>query len=359
VADQTITICDGPGADGSEDFDLDALTTSLGFGEDFAVSYYTNQSDANQAINAVSSPYTSSGETLIIRVEDNDAANDSFLGCRQIADVELVVNARPAANQPADFIVCDDADGTVDGVTDFDLESINGEVSTNPNITITYHASQADAENGTGALISPYNSGDATIFVRAEDITTSCYEIVTFNLVVNEVPLAEFDPQFDYFVCPDATVPIQIGIVPSNFTASDVTISWDLDGVVIAGETGLTLDTVLEDGDYTATIIFNDTSCENFITTTIEELESCIFPEGISPGVTEGQNDNFDLSSFGVTKLEIFNRNGTLVYSKRNYTDEWFGQTNDGEELPVGTYFYTMEYEGGTKRRSAYVYINR
>jgi gliding motility-associated-like protein len=89
------------------------------------------------------------------------------------------------------------------------------------------------------------------------------------------------------------------------------------------------------------------------------ELPACIFPEGISPGVTPGFNDNFDLSSFGVTKLEIFNRNGTLVYSKNNYTNEWEGQTNDGKELPVGTYFYTMEYEGGKKKRSAWIYINR
>ena len=89
------------------------------------------------------------------------------------------------------------------------------------------------------------------------------------------------------------------------------------------------------------------------------ELESCIFPQGISPGVSPGQNDSFDLSSFDVVRLEIFNRNGTLVYSKSNYVDEWVGQTNDGEELPVGTYFYTVVYEGGAKSRSAWVYINR
>ena len=69
-------------------------------------------------------------------------------------------------------------------------------------------------------------------------------------------------------------------------------------------------------------------------------------------------NDRFDLSSYDVSKLEIFNRYGTLVYSKTSYTDEWFGQTNDGEELPVGTYFYTMQYENG-KQRSAWIYIQR
>ncbi len=46
------------------------------------------------------------------------------------------------------------------------------------------------------------------------------------------------------------------------------------------------------------------------------------------------------------------------MYSTTNYTDEWFGKTKDGDELPVGTYFYTMEYEDG-KQRSAWIYIQR
>lgn len=357
VDPQNITVCDGPIADGVEDFDLTALSASLGL-DGFTVSYYTNTSDANQAINAVTSPYNSSGETLIIRVEDTDASNNGFLGCRQISQVELVINPRPVVNQPADFVVCDDIDGNVDGITEFDLVSIDDEVNTDADVVITYHTSQEDADNGSDAVSSPYSSAGETIYVRAENTNTGCFNTTSFNLEVNIVPLATFDSQFDYEVCPQATVPVTIGIVPSNFTEADVSINWFLDGSPIAGN-ALTLDTVLVQGDYSAEITFTATSCVNTITVTVIELDACIFPEGISPGVTPGQNDIFDLSSFDVTKLEIFNRNGTLVYSKKNYTNEWIGQTNDGEELPVGTYFYTMVYEGGAKKRSAWVYINR
>ena len=129
--------------------------------------------------------------------------------------------------------------------------------------------------------------------------------------------------------------------------------------ILITGASGLTLDTVLVEGDYSAEITFNATGCVNTVTQFVMELESCVIPEGISPGVTPGFNDSFDLSSYDVTRLEIFNRNGTLVYSKDNYSNEWVGQTNSGEELPVGTYFYTMIYEGGAKKRSAWIYINR
>ena len=361
IENQNITVCDGPGSDGSEVFDLDALTTSLGLGADFTVSYYTNVIDANQAINAVGSPYTSSGETLIIRVEDADAATNGFLGCRQLSQAVLVVNPRPVVSQPMDFIVCDDVDGAVDGMTAFNLISINDDVTTEPGVEITYHLSQDDADALSGALPDTYSSSGETIYVRAENITTGCYETTSFNLVVNIVPLANFifdAPAIEYQVCPNATVPISINIAPTNFTAADVSVSWSRDGGSISGS-GLSLNTVLLAGDYTATMTFNETGCVNTVTTTVIELESCIFPAGISPGVSPGQNDNFDLRSFDVTKLEIFNRNGTLVYSKANYTNEWVGQTNDGDELPVGTYFYTVIYEGGAKTKSAWVYINK
>lgn len=358
VDPQNITVCDGPGSDGVEEFDLDALTASLGLGDGFAVSYYTNTDDANQAINPVSSPYTTAGETLIIRIEDVNASNDAFLGCRQLSQVELVVNSRPMVNQPADFIVCDDQDGSVDGETEFDLTSINDEVSTNPDVTITYHSSQEDADSNTAPLTSPYTSSGETIYIRVEDDNTGCYETTSFGLEVNLIPLATFDPSIEYEVCPNATVPITIGIIPDNFVATDVSVTWSLDGVQIAGASGLTLDSVLVSGDYSAEIAFNATGCINTVTATVEELESCIFPEGISPN-NDDQNDTFDLSSFDVVRLEVFNRNGTLVYSKTNYVDEWEGQTNDGEELPVGTYFYTVVYEGGAKSKTGWVYINK
>jgi gliding motility-associated-like protein len=360
IAPQIFTVCDGAVADGSEDFNLDQFSTDLGLGEGFTVSYYTNTADANQAINAVPSTYNSSGETLIIRVEDTDAATNGFLGCRSLADLELTVNARPIVNQPVDFIVCDDLDGSVDGITEFDLASINDEINTDTDIIITYHGSQEDADASLNPLETTYSSAGETIYVRAEKTTTGCYETTTFNLEVNIVPLATFDPIYSYEVCPEATVPVEIGLIPTNFEPSEVTIQWFVDDALIPGQSGLILSSVLVQGEYRAEITFIDSGCTNdAIATPVIELETCVIPQGISPGVSIGFNDTFDLSSYDVTKLEIFNRNGTIVYSKANYTNEWVGQTNDGKELPVGTYFYTMEYEGGTKKRSAWIYINR
>ena len=276
-------------------------------------------------------------------------------------EVELEVTPRPVINQPNDFIVCDDRDGNVDGITEFDLTSIDDEVSTDVDTAISYHTSQDDAINGMRAIVDSknYSSAGETIYVRAENALTGDSETTSFNLEVNLIPLASFDPKYNYEVSPNNANPEEIGLIPNNFTSEQVSIQWYLDDILIAGESRLILSSVRTQGDYKAVITFNATGCQsNPITAKVSELDSSDFPQGISPG-NDGLNDTFDLSSYDVTKLEIFNRNGTLVYSKTNYTNEWVGQTNDGEELPVGTYFYSMEYEGGAKKRGDWVYVNR
>ena len=58
-----------------------------------------------------------------------------------------------------------------------------------------------------------------------------------------------------------------------------------------------------------------------------------------------------------VQQLTIFNRYGLEVYSRANYVKEWFGQTDKGDELPTGTYFYVVKTAAGSK--TGWVYINR
>lgn len=82
----------------------------------------------------------------------------------------------------------------------------------------------------------------------------------------------------------------------------------------------------------------------------------CDIPRGISPNA-DNKNDNFDISGMGAKKLSIFNRYGEEVYTKNDYTNQWYGQTDNGNELPTGTYFYVIERPG--QSRTGWVYINR
>ncbi|WP_176752656.1 T9SS type B sorting domain-containing protein [Psychroflexus sediminis] len=75
---------------------------------------------------------------------------------------------------------------------------------------------------------------------------------------------------------------------------------------------------------------------------------TCAISKGISPN-QDGLNDNFDLSCLadrtGIVSLEIFDRNGRSIYSKANYRDEFAGQSDEGDSLVTGTYFYTITFE--------------
>ncbi len=320
---------------------------------DFTVTYHESLGDANTGSTDLVSPYTntSNPQTVFVRIEDNST------GCFETTSFELSISSPTHTAESITMTGCDNDD---DGIatfflSDHDSAVLNGQDASQFNVT--YYATQADADAGMGALVSPYDSSGETVFVRVETITNpDCYVTNSFELEIDIEPLTSFTDTIEYEVCPNATVPVIITATPENYIETEVSINWYLDNGLIAGENGLSLP-VLEAGDYTIEVVFNDTGCSNDETITVVELETCVIPQGISPN-NDGLNETFDLSSYGVTKLEIFNRNGTLVYSKKNYTNEWHGQTDDGDELPVGTYFYTMEYQNG-KTRSAWIYIQR
>ncbi|MFD2908327.1 gliding motility-associated C-terminal domain-containing protein [Flavobacterium ardleyense] len=86
-------------------------------------------------------------------------------------------------------------------------------------------------------------------------------------------------------------------------------------------------------------------------------VKRCTIPKGVSPN-NDGINDTWDLTGFNVSKVEIFNRYGTKVYNKTDYIKEWFGQSNNGNELPDGTYYYMIEFKD-SPAKTGWVYINR
>lgn len=63
--------------------------------------------------------------------------------------------------------------------------------------------------------------------------------------------------------------------------------------------------------------------------------------------------------------LQIFNRWGKLVYKKENYNDSFNGianvdaTVNKDSGLPVGTYFYTIDFKDDGTSHQGYLYINR
>lgn len=173
-----------------------------------------------------------------------------------------------------------------------------------------------------------------------------------------DLPITTFSKDFKYEIGSDTTGPLFISATPQNYTLSEVSIAWFKDGSLIQGETDITLP-VSKGGFYEIVVTFIETNISaDAVGINVVQLRNFDIPQGISPN-GDGKNDTFDLSNFDVQRIEIFNRLGTRVYSKDNYTNEWFGQSENGDELPVGTYFYTLVYDGGAQTKSSWVYINK
>ena len=86
------------------------------------------------------------------------------------------------------------------------------------------------------------------------------------------------------------------------------------------------------------------------------------FPEerGVSPN---GDNVNDvlilpGLKDFPNTKVDIYTRWGSLVWSSDDYQDDWGGTNQSGEELPDDTYFYTIELTDG-KQYKGFIVLKR
>ena len=82
----------------------------------------------------------------------------------------------------------------------------------------------------------------------------------------------------------------------------------------------------------------------------------------------DGVNDTFVINcieNYPNNTLEIYNRWGNIVYSKRGYNNEFDGTSNgrailrESEKLPVGTYYYVLNLGDGSEPLVDWLYINR
>ena len=346
-------VCDED-EDGFAEFDLTSQDSEIINDQTgLTVTYHISQDDADTGANPLASPYTNvtNPQEIFVRVED-DAS-----GCISTTSFFLIVNPAPIAMQPNDLAECDDDD---DGFMEFDLASQDTAiVGDQTDVVVTYHASEDDAENNVSPLSSPYLNvtNPQTIYVRVTDTMSGCFSMTNFDLIVGLIPETSFSSDADYEVCPNASEPIQVTATADNYSPSEVSIVWYEDGDVISGETGLTIP-VLVAGYYEIEVTFIDTGCTSIAGVEVIESENCIIPQVITPN-DDGFNDTFDLSSFDVESLIIYNRYGTKVFTKTDgYTNQFYGVAENGDVLPVGTYFYVMKYQEG-KVRTSWLYINK
>ena len=146
---------------------------------------------------------------------------------------------------------------------------------------------------------------------------------------------------------------LNVSPVNGSFNPETATFLWENElGVDVGSTQSINL---TAPGTYTVTVTFNgcSTTSDPFVVASV----ACQIQKGISVN-NDGFNDTFDLTGFDVKKLTIFNRYGTQVYSRANYVNEWGGKSDDGDELPDGTYFYVLDKNTGDSV-TGWIYINR
>lgn len=149
--------------------------------------------------------------TSMIQVEAFDAPLPGGVSLG-IDNITLTFFESPMIGVPIDLELCDRQPGDAiaeqtDGMADFNLNQnlvaiLNGQDGTV--FRVSYHTSMADASNDVGEIPSVRTSAGETIWARIDNNgfgvagpATECFEIVSFDLVVNPNPMAITPPDME------------------------------------------------------------------------------------------------------------------------------------------------------------------
>ncbi|WP_218841800.1 T9SS type B sorting domain-containing protein [Winogradskyella ursingii] len=186
--------------DGSVSFDTSNIESLVLNGQSgMSVSYFDE--NGNTLPSPLPDPFTSESQTITIRVE-----NVLSTSCYDETTVNFVVTQQPVANAITDDFVCDDVSNDGEHIfvlSEYDEQMLNGQSSSQ--FEIRYFETIDKAENNIDALpnVLTVNSTSQTIFARIHNIDNHhCYEITSFELGVNYMPLA-YQPD-NLYICDDA-----------------------------------------------------------------------------------------------------------------------------------------------------------
>jgi len=198
--------CDEVPNDGFADFDLTVRDAQIINGQpNTFVTYYEDAVDAEAGnTNFIALPTAFENTTIDTQIVFA-RLEETILGCYDVVELVLTVNAAPAITDPIeDYALCDNDE---DLTEIFDLTSKYDEiVNTLSDITLTYYNSEASAEVPSNPILTPDNypsTGAEVIWFRAVNLE-GCATIGFFNLIIDTVPIFQEVPLFQ--LCDDAVV---------------------------------------------------------------------------------------------------------------------------------------------------------
>ncbi len=349
--DGIFEICDDSNDnDGYAIFDLTTQNDSYTGGDvTLSVNYFETMADIpnNPISNDTSYQNTSVGglphnpQTIFVTVTETT----SGASCSSMTTLTLVVNTLPTPNDVLpDLITCDD-NNPGDLQEEFDLTQNEGLMLNDFDETVTYHETMADAESGENAISNEtaYTNTETpqTIYVRvtntgdpnnASDEGTGCYTIITFDLIVNPIPVFTPDPLYTICVNSNGTEVVGSPTIDTGLSTSEYTFEWeDPNGVIVSIDSSYT---AVQAGTHIVTITDIDTMCFNVISVVVEESSP---PTVDATVVSEAFADNNVIqvvaSGNGAASFEFSIDNGPWVSNDPNDNTYTFTDVTPGEHV--------------------------
>ncbi|WP_022829220.1 choice-of-anchor L domain-containing protein, partial [Flavobacterium antarcticum] len=286
--------------------------------------------------------------TLVVTQTGTYNIHAAYVGtsCVTIDSIVVEYFVDSDAPFPADLALCD-----ASGQGMFDLTVTKDEILAPfpaGSHEIMYFLTEADAQNNTitAALTEAeaqafLGTDGQEIFVRVNFLTTSCFQVVSFKLIVQDLT-----PQFtltgNMAICPDEPTTITIVPTNNNFNVNAVTYEWTFNSNVIPTATTNALQIAGQSGYGIYTVTVNNSGCS--FTETFEIVPSTenwqISFVGEPYVICTGESTTL---AFTAVNFDIDNANATYTWtSPSNVTGE--GKTFSANE--VGTYTLSVDIFG-------------
>jgi gliding motility-associated-like protein len=219
------------------------------------------------------------------------------------------------------------------------------------------------AVNSTTGIITytPANTagGTTTITVTAKDnggVANGGADtfVRSFTITINALPNAQIFNSI-------GTNDVSKGLTLTLTAAGGSTYSWANASGIVGGQNTAAL-TIRPTVNTTYVVtVTNASGCTSTQSVTINVVEDYLALEInnlMSPN-GDGTNDNLvikNLDLYPDNTVKIFDGAGRLLYTKRNYTNDWNG-TFQGSQLAEDTYFYMVDFGAGKKVLKGFVSI--
>ena len=311
----------------------------------------------------------------------------NFLGHTEVMTAQS--NVTPNELYTIKLVVADDGDTLYDSAVFIDGGSFDiGQLDLGEDILVSSGNALCEGQEivlDAGAL--PNNSAiewfmDGSLIENANDVTLVVTETAFYSATItvdntdcsySDDILVEFFqspvivPVNDYVIkCANEGFELEVNIENID-QLNSLTYIWTLDGVdlQIGPDNTYYLDENSEEsGEFTVTVFDDLTYCWNSTTIDIEFYENryCVdLPQGLSPN-GDGFNDCLILDHLedeeDIDRIDVFNRYGTKIYELNDYVDQWCGDNQDGEIMPVGTYFYIIYFNSSKEPITSWIYLN-